>query len=62
MIIYNGSYFHCFVIIGVLQRYKIKMNSKKKRATSETRTRDPRVTNALLYQLSYCGLFSATKI
>ncbi len=25
-------------------------------ATNGTRTRDLRVTNALLYQLSYCGL------
>ena len=29
----------------------------KKRADNETRTRDPRITNALLYQLSHIGLF-----
>lgn len=33
-----------------------------KRATSEARTRDLRVTNALLYQLSYCGGVSGGKI
>ena len=29
--------------------------AKEKRATSGTRTRDPRITNALLYQLSHHG-------
>ena len=27
------------------------------RADNETRTRDPRITNALLYQLSHIGLY-----
>ena len=27
------------------------------RADNETRTRDPRITNALLYQLSHIGIF-----
>ena len=29
--------------------------AEEKRATSGTRTRDPRITNALLYQLSHHG-------
>jgi hypothetical protein len=32
--------------------------AEEKRATSGTRTRDPRITNALLYQLSHHGFFS----
>ncbi len=31
-------------------------------ATNGTRTRDLRVTNALLYQLSYCGLIISVLI
>ena len=30
--------------------------AEEKRATSGTRTRDPRITNALLYQLSHIGI------
>ena len=32
------------------------MNSKKGGAAEGTRTPDPRITNALLYQLSYSGI------
>ena len=31
-------------------------------ADDETRTRDPRITNALLYQLSHIGLFAGAKV
>ena len=34
---------------------QIKISREKRRADNETRTRDPRITNALLYQLSHIG-------
>ena len=49
-----------WLIRRVLLRPKIGEFTLKKRgkqqADEETRTPDPRITNALLYQLSYVGL------
>ena len=42
--------------LGKPVHYRCANLAYVKRATSGTRTRDPRITNALLYQLSHHGL------
>lgn len=45
-------------LAGVLRRNKVKrstLNNMENGAAGRIRTADPRITNALLYHLSYCG-------
>ena len=45
------------MLIGVyIDKADTRHFKKDKKAENEIRTRDPRITNALLYQLSYFGV------
>ncbi len=45
----------CVLLKPEIGEFTLK-NRGKRQADEETRTPDPRITNALLYQLSYVGL------